>query len=97
MLVNFNTHLALPHLLCNLLLHGIGNIAANICRRGFGGCVRILAIIADMLRVLAFSIESGLYFHLMPERGGPHSVYVHIIFIPFFCCCIRTSFARSGG
>lgn len=97
MLVNFNTHLALPHLLCNLLLHGIGNIAANIRCRGFGGRIRILAIIADMLRVLAFSIESGLHFHLMLEHGGLHSVYVHIIFLPFFFCCIRTSFARSGG
>ena len=97
MLVNFNTHLALPHLLCNLLLHGIGNITANICSRGFGGRVRILAVIADVLRVLALSIESGLHLHLMLERGGSYSVYVHNIIHPSFCCCIRTSFARSGG
>ena len=50
-------------LLCDFLLYGFRKIAAHIIGSGFGGSVRVIAIVLNVLVVLSFAVESGFTFH----------------------------------
>ena len=75
--VDLNADFPVADLLCDFLLYGFRNIAAHIISSGFGGCVRIIAIVLNVLVVLSFAVESGFTFHGMFEHRCSHSIDIH--------------------
>ena len=74
MFVDLNAYLAVADLLCDLFLYGLRNIAAHIIGSGFGGCVRVIAIVLNVLVVLSFAVESGFTFHRMLDHRCSHFI-----------------------
>jgi len=75
--VDLNADFPVADLLCDFLLYGFRNIAAHIIGSGFGSCIRVIAIVLNMLAVLSFAVESGFTFHRMLDHRCSHFIDVH--------------------